>query len=151
MSGGTVWAVDLWATDLWAVDFWTGLAAPKAKKGGRRKRKFSIEIDDELFVVASVAEAIDLLRVVKQTAKKVLPAKKAQIRIVGEAPKTVKREVERAQRVVSKLFNKQLDTEIGRLMRASEQRTVRINRARRENERRVASDEEAIAVLLLLS
>jgi hypothetical protein len=142
------------------------VAVVEEAKGGRRKRKrrFSIEIDDELFVVDTVAEALDILRMAKQVAKtEPLPAKRPSIRVIGDAPKTARLEAERAQRVVSRAFSKQLDNEIGRLLRESAKRSsaneaaIRrglVDSEKREQEAELARlarkrDEEAIIALLL--
>jgi hypothetical protein len=72
------WAADFWTNRFWADDFWTGLQARREGRIRARRRRmqerrarhqFSIKIDDELFVVDSIDEMLELLRTAQEIAE----------------------------------------------------------------------------------
>lgn len=146
LSGSTGWT---WTPSGNLVD--TAAVATTAQTGrSRRRRYYSVEVDGEIFVFATVADVENFLATVREQAEEqaeqIITSKPPVIRVrtaKGKAStsKTVQAAVKRTRKAVNKAYTKaaksrEIDTEISRLILA-------------KLEREAADEDNVIALLLM--
>lgn len=98
----TFWSADFWPAGFWADGFWTNQGAPEPEPettqqpagSSRRRRHYYVEIDGQIFLADSQAEALGILETAKLLAERAAQSR-ADSLVEHATPKAIRARVVR--------------------------------------------------------